>query len=57
MNHPILKPAIHMRLLRTHTRGETILKWNGIHPNENVTIIRECRKGKKSFTKGIEAWG
>jgi hypothetical protein len=42
-----------------HTqKGEAVLKWNGIHADgEYATVIRECSKERKIFTKGIEARG
>jgi hypothetical protein len=58
MNHPILKAATNVGLLRTHTKGRGSIK---VERNscrwEYATIIRECSKERKSFTKGTKARG
>jgi len=52
MNHPILKVANNVGLLRTHTsqRGKIKVEWNSGR-REYATVIRECSKERKSFTK------
>jgi hypothetical protein len=56
MNHPILKVATNVGLLRTHTmvRGNIKVERNS-RRQEYATIFRECRKERQSFTKRTEA--
>jgi hypothetical protein len=50
MNHSILKAANNVGLLRTHTGGETIVKLNEIHADQNIPQLlgNAVRKGKAS---------
>jgi hypothetical protein len=58
MNHPILKAATNVGLLRTHTRGRGSIKIErSSRRREYATLIRECNNERQRFIKGNEAWG
>jgi hypothetical protein len=50
MNHPILKAATNVDYYAHTQGGEAILKWNGIHVDENMPLLlgNAVRKGKAS---------
>jgi len=59
MNHPILKDATNVGLLRTNTRAiwSPNVEWNSLK-REYATVIRgNSIRQRKSFTLGTEAWG
>jgi hypothetical protein len=57
MNHPILKAATNVRLLRTHPRGRGSIKIEqGLRRQEYATLFWECNNERQSFIKGIGAW-
>jgi hypothetical protein len=58
MNHPILKVATNMGLLRTQEGGETVLTWNEIHTDGNMPLLlgNAVRKDKASQRKPRH-WG
>jgi hypothetical protein len=56
MNHPILKVATDVRLLRTHTRERDSIKVErNSGKREYAIVIREFCKERKSFTKRTDA--
>ena len=56
MNHPILKVATDVRLLRTHTRETDSIKVErNSGKREYAIVIREFCKKRKSFTKRTDA--
>jgi hypothetical protein len=58
MNHPILKAATNVGLLRTHPRGRGSIKIErSSRKREYATLIWECNNERQSFIKGNEAWG
>ena len=57
MNHPILKAATNVRLLRTHPRGRGSIKIEqGLRRQEYATLFWECNNERQSFIKGTGAW-
>jgi hypothetical protein len=57
MNHPILKAATNVGLLRTHPRGRGSIKIErSSRRREYATLIWECNNERQSFIKGTGAW-
>jgi hypothetical protein len=57
MNHPILKAATNVGLLRKHPRGRGSIKIErSSRKQEYATLIWESNNERQSFIKGNEAW-